>query len=300
MTRLFAIPHRYDLGRSLSVLGLGRSDPTARVSGREAWWTTLTPVGAATLLLRRVDDARLSASAYGPGADWVLDRAEEIAGLRDDVAGFGDLARAHPLVYRLSREHSGLRMPATGRVFQALLPTIIGQKVTGVEAKRSMRSIVCRFGERAPGPVDDLYAPPDPRRLAETPYYELHRHGLEQKRADTIRRAAAEADRLDTAPDSTTATRWLTAIAGIGPWSAAEVTRVAYGDPDQVSVGDYHIPNQVAWALAGEPRGTDERMLELLAPFAGHRGRVCLLLAAAGIGAPRFGPRMPVRSFAKF
>ena len=73
-----------------------------------------------------------------------------------------------------------------------------------------------------------------------------------------------------------------------------------YGDGDAVSVGDFHIPNTVAWALAGEARGTDARMLELLEPFRGHRGRVCMLLESAGIGAPKFGPRMPIRSFAKF
>jgi 3-methyladenine DNA glycosylase/8-oxoguanine DNA glycosylase len=67
-----------------------------------------------------------------------------------------------------------------------------------------------------------------------------------------------------------------------------------------VSVGDYHIKNIVAFALTGEPRGTDEHMLELLEPFAGHRGRVCQLLQAAGIAAPRYGPRMPLRSFARF
>jgi 3-methyladenine DNA glycosylase/8-oxoguanine DNA glycosylase len=75
---------------------------------------------------------------------------------------------------------------------------------------------------------------------------------------------------------------------------------VAYGDPDVVTVGDYHLPHLVSWALAGEPRGTDERMLELLEPFAGNRGRVVALLALAGLGAPRFGPHMPIRSFARY
>jgi 3-methyladenine DNA glycosylase/8-oxoguanine DNA glycosylase len=92
----------------------------------------------------------------------------------------------------------------------------------------------------------------------------------------------------------------MTALPGIGPWTAAEVVRIAFGDPDAVSVGDYHIPNTVAYALAGEPRGTDDRMLELLEPFRGHRGRVCDLLAAGGLTAPRYGPRMPARSFARF
>ena len=68
------------------------------------------------------------------------------------------------------------------------------------------------------------------------------------------------------------------------------MVRVAYGDPDAVSVGDYHVPNMVAWALAGEPRGDDARMLALLEPFRGHRGRVCVLLEAAGIAGAEVRP----------
>ena len=128
----------------------------------------------------------------------------------------------------------------------------------------------------------------------------MHPFGIEQKRADTLRRAAVRAVALERCADAAEATRRLMALPGIGVWTAAEVTRVAYGDADAVSVGDYHIKNTVSWALAGEPRGTDDRMLELLEPFAGHRGRVCALLAVAGVGAPRYGPRMPVRSFARF
>jgi 3-methyladenine DNA glycosylase/8-oxoguanine DNA glycosylase len=76
------------------------------------------------------------------------------------------------------------------------------------------------------------------------------------------------------------------------------VSVAAYGDRDAVSVGDYHLPHQVAWALAGEARGTDARMLELLEPYRGHRARALRLLALAGIQAPRFGPRMRLRKIA--
>jgi len=85
----------------------------------------------------------------------------------------------------------------------------------------------------------------------------------------------------------------LTALPGVGLWTAAEVGRTALGDADAVSVGDYHLPDQVAWALAGEPRGDDDRMLALLAPSPGHRGRVIRLIESAAITAPRRGPRMP-------
>jgi 3-methyladenine DNA glycosylase/8-oxoguanine DNA glycosylase len=86
------------------------------------------------------------------------------------------------------------------------------------------------------------------------------------------------------------------AFRGVGPWSAARVAMTALGDPDAVPTGDYHLPHMVAWALAERPRGTDEEMLELLEPYVGHRGRVLRLLLAAGVGAPRFGPRMSLRS----
>jgi len=72
---------------------------------------------------------------------------------------------------------------------------------------------------------------------------------------------------------------------------------VALGDADAVSVGDYHLPNVASWHLAGEPRGTDERMLELLEPFRPHRGRVLRLLQVGAGGAPRRGPRMAPAGF---
>jgi len=95
--------------------------------------------------------------------------------------------------------------------------------------------------------------------------------------------------------DPETAYRALRAFPGIGPWTVAEVGARAFGDPDAVSVGDVHLPHMVAWALSGEPRGTDERMLELLEPYRGQRGRVVRLLELAGVRVPRYGPRLAPR-----
>lgn len=297
--RWMAIPERYDFARTIRSLALIHGDPTVAVSGAEAWLTTRTPDGPGTLRLCR-DSGGLTATAYGPGAAWLLDRADAIAGLRDDVSGFADLAPRHRLVARLAREHSGLRMPATGRVFHHLVPAILGQKVTGIEARRGYLRLLAYFAEPVPGPNPRLRLPPDPAAVAATPYWVFHPFGVEQKRADTLRRAAARAVALEASVDAADATHRLTSLPGIGPWTAAEVVRATFGDPDAVSVGDYHIKNVVAYALAGEPRADDTRMLELLQPFAGHRGRVCGLLAAAGISAPKYGPRMPLRSFARF
>jgi 3-methyladenine DNA glycosylase/8-oxoguanine DNA glycosylase len=91
----------------------------------------------------------------------------------------------------------------------------------------------------------------------------------------------------------------LRSIPGVGPWTAAETARSAFGDPDAVSVGDFHLKNVVCWALAREPRGTDERMLELLEPYAGQRARVARLIEMSGIQPPKYGPRMTVSSIAE-
>jgi 3-methyladenine DNA glycosylase/8-oxoguanine DNA glycosylase len=299
--RLLSVPDRYDLARSLRVLAVGQ-DPTVRVGASQLWWATRTPDGPGTLHLR-LDrtDGELTAAGYGPGTGWLVERAGAVAGLHDDLTGFAELAVAHPVVARVAHVYAGVRLPATRRAFHHLVPTIISQKVSGTEASRSYARLMRHFGEPAPGPTPPgLLLPPDPAALAGTPYWSMHRFGLEQRRAETIVRGALAAAAVDRCPDPASATARLTAIPGIGQWTAAEVVRVAYGDPDAVSLGDLHLPNLVSWALAGEPRGTDERMLELLAPFPGHRARVVHLLGLAGLGAPRFGPRRPLRSFARF
>jgi 3-methyladenine DNA glycosylase/8-oxoguanine DNA glycosylase len=190
-----------------------------------------------------------------------------------------------------------MRIPRTGLVTERLIPVILEQKVTGMEARRAYRRLVLALGEPAPGPFG-LTLPPDPARVAALPYHAFHPFGVERRRAQVLRTACARADWLDAASDLPLdrAEARIGSLHGIGPWTVAEVAQVALGDADAVSVGDFHLKNLVAWALAREPRGTDERMLELLEPYRPHRGRVQRLLEGSGIRAPAFGPRTEVRA----
>jgi 3-methyladenine DNA glycosylase/8-oxoguanine DNA glycosylase len=320
-----------DLGLSLRPLQHGRRDPCVRIRGYTMWRATRTPQGPGVERVT-VDPAaaRVKATAWGPGAAWLLEALPDLLGESDDGADFDALLTRRPgskpppgwdVVASLARRRPGLRMPRTRAVVEALVPTIVEQKVTGIEATRSFRELVTATGTPACGYLVDGYLvdgrpapgvraadgsagpgllfPPAPAVLAATPSWRMHAWGIERARADTIRRAGAAAGRLEEAirMSHADAYRRLRALRGIGPWSAATVGLVALGDADAVAVGDFHLPNQVAWMLAGIPRGNDELMLELLRPWRGHRGRVIQLLMAGGVTAPKFGPRQPIRSW---
>jgi 3-methyladenine DNA glycosylase/8-oxoguanine DNA glycosylase len=289
------LPFPLDLELTLGPLRRGPSDPTIRFARDGICRAARTPDGPGTLRLQHAG-TQLVADAWGAGAGWLISQVPSLLGFDDRPESFKPTSR---LLWDLHRHHPGLRLGRTGLVFEAMLPTILEQKVPGAEAYASYARLVHSLGERAPGEAG-LMVPPSPQRVVSTPYWAVHRFGIERRRFAVIQLAASRAARLEatTALEAAEARRLLMTLPGIGPWSAAEVSAVAYGDRDAVSLGDYHLPHQVAWALAGEVRGTDARMLELLEPYRGHRARVLRLLTLGGIQAPRFGPRMRLRRIA--
>jgi 3-methyladenine DNA glycosylase/8-oxoguanine DNA glycosylase len=285
-----------DLWLTLGPLRRGPRDPTVRVDRTGTWWrATRTPQGPATACYGAEADG-IRVAAWGPGAAWCLDAAPELLGARDSLDGFSPTG----LVGELHRHFPGLRIARSQAVFEALLPSILEQKVTGREAHDAFAAIVRAWGEPAPGPVP-LRLQPAPEALAVTPYWAFHPLGVERKRTTAIQLAASRAHRVEetAALPMADAHRRLQALPGVGPWTSAEVAIVALGDADAVSVGDFHLPHLVSYALTGERRGTDERMLELLSPWPGHRGRVLRLLTRSGRYPDRRGPRMAVRAFTR-
>ena len=292
--RRVALCRPLDLVATLEPLSHGRGDRTIRLSAGEAWLAYRTDEGAACVQIVHRVPTTVELAAWGEGAEAALDGVPALIGEDDEPER---LVARHQVIHDLQRRTAGLRLPATRRVLAAAVPSVLEQKVTGTEAFRAYAALLRRLGEPAPGPAG-LLLPPAPARLAELPYFGFHPFGVERRRAETIRRVARRAAWLEGARDAVDARRRLVALPGIGPWTAAEVLRSAFGDPDAVSVGDYHVPNIVAWALAGEARADDARMLELLAPYEGQRGRVQRLLEVGRVVAPRYGPRMAPRNIA--
>ncbi len=290
------------LRRTLSLYRTGSGDPTTRLSDGRFLRATWTPDGPGTLLLRWLADpvapteAGLTADAWGPGGGWLLDRVDAITGSVDRV---GTFEHAHPIVERSLRLSRGGRIAASHDLYHQLLPTIIGQRITGGEAVRQWARLCWELGEPAPGPeeiVGNVRLPPSPDSLYRRPAWWFHPLGIETKRARALTEVARHADKLWRWADAgtTTTADKLALLPGIGPWTIGSVLGPALGDPDAVPVGDYHFPNVVAFALADEPRADDDRMLELLEPYRGQRGRVLWALVSVAGPAPKYGPRQRV------
>jgi 3-methyladenine DNA glycosylase/8-oxoguanine DNA glycosylase len=286
--------HPLDLRVTVLHQRRGAGDPTMTVEGAVLWRASRTPEGVATLALRETRPGVIGGAAWGPGAAWALGQLPALCGALDDPDEFdGSL---HPLVAEAHRRNPGMRLGRTDLVFDALAGAIFEQKVTGMQAFGAWRRIVTWFGDRAPGPTPrPMFAPPSIEGWRHVPSWAWHRAGLEPpqaravvesaRRGDSIARAVADA------PCGDERERVLTSLRGVGLWTSAETRIRALGDPDAVSVGDFHLAHEVGYALTGE-RVDDERMLELLAPWRGQRQRVIRLIRFSGAQEPRRGPRL--------
>jgi 3-methyladenine DNA glycosylase/8-oxoguanine DNA glycosylase len=309
--RHWQAPFAVDVSGVLSVHRRGYGDPAFATDEAGAIWRACrTPDGPGTVRVTwrpaqsgdQAGQARgtlVAALAWGPGASWLLDALPPWLGERDRPEEF---VPAHPAIRDAARRHTAVRIGRSGLVLESLVPAVLEQKVVGKEATRAWRLLLRRFGEPAPGPVPPgMRVPPEPATWAGIPSWEWHRAGVEAVRARTIAAAARVAGRIEKITELTSAEadRRLQALPGIGVWTSAEVRQRACGDPDALSVGDYHLPAVVGWALAGRPVD-DAGMLELLAPYQGQRHRASILALLSGKHPGRRAPRLAVRDYRAF
>jgi 3-methyladenine DNA glycosylase/8-oxoguanine DNA glycosylase len=278
----------------------GGSDPCFRTvsgqPGQPIWRATRTPEGPALLrLLSQPQLGQIEATAWGAGADWVLDGVPDLLGANDDPQGFEPRPH-HARLVAAWRARPGWRVPRSRAVFEALVPAALEQRVTGLEARRAWRALVLKYGEPAPGPgveAANLYVPPEPQVWRQIPSWVWLKAGVDEARRRVVIAASQVAGRLEETVElpHDEAARRLRTLPGVGVWTAAEIRQRAHGDPDAFSWGDYHVSRNVSWALTGKVMD-DAGCAEVIECYRGHRYRVQRLLELDAVVRPRRGPRM--------
>ncbi|HVW80468.1 MAG TPA: DNA-3-methyladenine glycosylase 2 family protein [Mycobacteriales bacterium] len=277
------------------MLQHGAGDPCHRrdVDG-SIWRTSLLDSGPVTYRIQQVGPCEVAAQAWGPGAGELVGGLPELLGSRDDPDSFEPRAEVARAAHARLR---GLRVPRTNRVIESLVPAVLEQRVVGVDAFAAWRRLVTKYGARPPGPAPaGMRVPPSAEQWQAIPVWEWHRAGVEQRKANTIALAASYAARLETAARVEApgeVYRMLTALPGIGVWTAAEVGHRALGDADAASIGDYHLPALLGEALGDGAPVPHEECEAFLEPWRPHRHRLVRLLELTpGARRERRGPRM--------
>jgi 3-methyladenine DNA glycosylase/8-oxoguanine DNA glycosylase len=279
---------------TLSPLRRGPGDPCYQVVDGAIWKTTLMPSGPVTARITTSARTAVDCEAWGAGASEFVERLPAWLGAEDDATGF---APAEPTIAAALKKVPHLRLGRTDCVLEALIPAVLEQRVAGKDAFRAWRLLVTKYGAPAPGPAPARMRVPPPsdvwRRI---PSWEFHLANVDPARARTVVGCAGRAaslERLTTRPSEQARTA-LRSLPGIGEWTAAEVAQRAWGDPDAISVGDYHLSNMVGSTLLGH-RIDDPELIELLEPLRPHRQRAVRLLEVSGLARnPRFGARQAI------
>jgi len=288
-----------ELASTLAPLRHGRGDPAFRAgTGGSLWWSARTPDGPVSVRFLQTGARTVAAAAWGTGAGWAVHHLPDLVGEHDDIAGFTPV---HAPIARSWRERPGWRLGRGRPVVDTVVAIVLEQKVTGTEAHRSWRELLQRFGEPAPGPAPaGMRVPLAAADWLGLPSWAWHLAGVGPERARAATGACRIASRLVAAAGAGTSAldHALRSVPGIGGWTSAEVRQRVLGDPDAVSVGDYHLPSVVGWALTGE-KTDDAGMLALLEPYRGHRHRAVRLVELAGRASrpPRHGPRFSPRDY---
>ena len=283
-------------GHTLAPQRRGPGDPCFQIGGDGAIWrTSLQTSGPVTARISKTAPDTVTCQAWGEGAEEFTEALPALLGADDDATGF---TPSHPTVAAAATRVPHLRIGRTGRVLEALIPAVLEQRVPGVDAFRSWRLLVSRYGTPAPGPAPStMRVPPSAQAWRAIPSWEFHRANVDPGRARTLIGCATRAESLErlTARTPAEAREALTSLPGVGVWTAAETAQRAFGDADALSVGDYHVSKMIGWTLLGRPID-DAEMVEVLEPMRPHRYRAVRLLEVSGLAyEPRRGPRLPVQ-----
>jgi DNA-3-methyladenine glycosylase II len=189
------------------------------------------------------------------------------------------LRAADPVMARLVDEHArvvrrDLRRERPGDAYGALLRSIVGQQLSTKAARTIYGRMTDLFDGHAPTPRQLLGVDPERIRAAGLSYSKI---AYLRDLAARVEDGALQLERLPELPDEEVSAQ-LTAIKGVGQWTADMFMMFHLGRPDILPVGDLGIRRavQLEYRMRKPP---DPRRLERTAkPWRPYRTLACLFL----------------------
>ncbi|HEV2606506.1 MAG TPA: AlkA N-terminal domain-containing protein [Xanthomonadaceae bacterium] len=182
----------------------------------------------------------------------IVRRVRRMFDLDADLVAVHAALRDEPLLAKAIRRRPGLRVPGGWDGFEIAVRAVLGQQISVAGATTLARRLVDAHGETRAQTRDGLDRSfPTPQRLRDAP---LEAIGLPRSRAATLRSLAAAV--VDGRVDFSVGQRLdafvehMTALPGIGAWTAHYIAMRALGHPDAFPAGDL-VLQQV---LGGEKR----------------------------------------------
>jgi DNA-3-methyladenine glycosylase II len=196
------------------------------------------------------------------------------------LAADAHLHRVDPVMARLIEERGPLpaeidRRGRPDEPYGVLMRAIAGQQLSVKAAAAIWRKLLDRFGGHVPTPEQILADDPDELRIASG----LSRAKVTYLRslAEHVRSGELELDRLPDMPDGEVI-RELTAVKGMGEWTAHMFLIFTLGRPDVLPTGDLGVRNAAMRAYGLERPPTPAELTAIAEPWRPHRTRACLYL----------------------
>ena len=189
------------------------------------------------------------------------------------------LAAADPVMERLIEEHGthvrrDLRSDRPGDAYGALLRSIVGQQLSTKAARTIYGRMLELFGGHAPTPKQLLAADPDEIRAAGLSHAKIR---YLRDLAQHVEDGELELERLDELSDEEVSAQ-LTAVKGIGEWSAHMFLMFHLRRPDVLPVGDQGIRNAIKTQYRLRKIPDAKRMKKIARPWRPYRTLACLYL----------------------
>jgi DNA-3-methyladenine glycosylase II len=170
--------------------------------------------------------------------------------------------------------------------FSTLIFQVLGQQLSVRATRTILGRLEQQFGGRMPTPAELLAADPAALRSA----------GMSTRKAATLRAVAERfidgrlSDEALSAMSDEDVVAALTAIPGIGPWTAHGFLLVALDRPDVFLTGDLALRRAVQRAYGFDHPPTDDELLQLAEPWRPYRSLAVGYLFASEFDEPASAP----------